>query len=92
MVDEEGAGDGRLGGGVEGAFEGGEKTCNVTIKIAQFAGYGADHFGLVGWEVNEGLGAFGMLDLWHLVFGERNRGIDETYQFVTEFTIHGDGY
>lgn len=92
MVDEEGAGDGRLGGGIEEAFEGGEEMRNVTVKIAQFAGYGADHFGLVGWEVNEGLGAFGMLDLWQLVSGERNQGSDGTCQFVTEFAIHVGGY
>lgn len=67
MVDEEGAGDGRLGGGVEGAFEGGEEMCYIAVEIAYFAGYGANHFSLVGWEVGKGLGAFGMLDLWQSV-------------------------
>ena len=35
----------------------------MLVEGADFAGDGADEIGLVGWEVGEGLGAFGVLDL-----------------------------
>ena len=63
MVHQKGAGDGGVRGGIETAFEGGEEVRDVAVEVAHFAGYGADHFGLVGGEVGEGLCAFGMLDL-----------------------------
>lgn len=63
MVDEEGARDCGVGGGIEGAFEGGEEGGDVVVERADFSRHGADEVGLVGWEVVEGLGAFGVLDL-----------------------------
>ena len=63
MVHQKGAGDGWVCGGIETALEGGEEVRDVAVEVAHFAGYGADHFGLVGGEVGEGLCAFGMLDL-----------------------------
>ena len=42
---------------------------DITVKIADFAGDGADEFGLVGGQVGEGLGAFGVLDLSWFVSG-----------------------
>ena len=63
MVHQKGAGDGGVCGGIEAAFEGGEEVRDVAVEVAHFAGHGADHFGLVGGEVGEGLCAFGMLDL-----------------------------
>lgn len=69
VVDEQGAGGGWVGGGIEGAFEGVEEAGDIAVEIADFAGYGADDLGLVGWEMGEGLGALRMLDLggWVLV-------------------------
>jgi hypothetical protein len=63
MVDEQGAGGGWVGGGIEGAFEGVEEAGHIAVEIADFAGYRADDLGLVGWEMGEGLGALRMLDL-----------------------------
>lgn len=45
------------------AGEVGHNFLNVAVEVADFAGYGADVFGLVGGEMGEGLCAFGMLDL-----------------------------
>lgn len=36
---------------------------DIVVEVADFAGYGADDFGLVGGQVGEGLGAFRVLDL-----------------------------
>ena len=63
MVHQKGAGDGWVRGGIETAFERGKEVRDVAVEVAHFAGYGADHLGLVGGEVGEGLRAFGMLDL-----------------------------
>jgi hypothetical protein len=63
VVDQQGAGGGWVGGGIEGALERVEKAGYIAVEIADFAGYRADDLGLVGWEMGEGLGAFRMLDL-----------------------------
>lgn len=83
-VIHEGGGRGfRCRGGVEGAGIGGEDGGDVFVEVAHFAGHGADDFGLVGGEVGECLGAFGMLDLWGVgvsgFVGERRR---ETCELV----------
>lgn len=63
VVDQQGAGGGWVGGGIEGAFEGVEEAGYIAVEIADFAGYCADDLGLVGWKMREGLGALRMLDL-----------------------------
>lgn len=35
----------------------------MAVEVAHFACDGSDEVGLVGWEVGEGLGAFGVLGL-----------------------------
>jgi hypothetical protein len=71
VIDQQGARDCRLLGRVEVSFEGGEEVGDIAIEIANFARDGTDELGLVGWEVCEGLRAFGVLDLdcvvWALV-------------------------
>jgi hypothetical protein len=67
VVDEQGAGGRRVRGGVEAAAEGFEEAGDVAVEIADFAGDGAYELGLVGGQVDEGLGAFRVLDLWVLL-------------------------
>jgi hypothetical protein len=50
-------------GRVEDTFEGGEEVSDVAVQVADFAGDGPDKLSLVGREVCERLGAFGVLDL-----------------------------
>jgi len=63
VVYEEGAGSGRVCGGVEGRAVGSEDGGDVAVEVADFADDGAREVGGVGWEVREGLDAFGVLDL-----------------------------
>lgn len=63
MVDQQGARDSRCLGRVEASFEGGKEVGDIAIEITNFARDGTDELGLVGWEVCEGLRAFGVLDL-----------------------------
>lgn len=63
MVDQQGARDSRRLGGVEASFKGDKEVGDIAIEITNFARDGTDELGLVGWEVCEGLRAFGVLDL-----------------------------
>lgn len=47
-----------------GALKRREVMRDIVVEVAYFAGYRADDFGLVGRKVGEGLGAFGVLDLF----------------------------
>ena len=63
MVYKESAGCFRRCAGVEGAAVGSEDRRNVFVEVAHFAHYGARELRGVGWEMGEGEGAFGVLDL-----------------------------
>jgi hypothetical protein len=91
VVDEQGAGGRWVRGGVEAAAEGFEEAGDVAVEIADFAGDGAYQFGLVGGEVDEGLRAFGVLDLWVLLAIARDGTgkEDAADQLVSEFAVHG---
>lgn len=82
MVDEQGAGDSGVRGGVEGAFEGGEEVGDVAVEVTDFAGDGADEFGLVRGKVGEGLGAFGVLDLFMYCISIRSYGCVDEQEIV----------
>mgnify|MGYP007115615049 CR=1 FL=1 len=63
MVYQHGAGDRGVCGRVEIAFKGRKKGIDVAVEFADLVGDSAYKVGLVGWEVGEGLSAFGVLDL-----------------------------
>lgn len=71
-----------------GALKRREVMRDIVVEVAYFAGYRADDFGLVGRKVGEGLGAFGVLDLFFRVSsgsGWSRRLVEEEgrYQFIS---------
>ena len=63
VIDEEAAGCGRVGRGVERAAEGREDGRGIGVEVANLADDGADKVGLVWWEVAQGARALGLVDL-----------------------------
>lgn len=63
----------------------------MSVEVADLTRDGADEVCLVRWEVCEGLGAFRVLDL---LIGMVRETVGEmkvaSYQFVTEFAVHGE--
>jgi hypothetical protein len=63
VVDKESACCGRVLRGVERRTKGLQQGVDFAVEFADFAYYGADEFGLVGWELRESLGSLCMLHL-----------------------------